>query len=165
VEGLDNEIIIKMRQIVRSINLESKKIQKQYGVSIPQVLCLNFIKESANYQSTQREIRNYLNLNASTITGIINRLEKKGLIARLPKLGDKRVSNIALTADGQRLLEKLPPLLQDKLTAQLNELPYEKVSRIENALNDLIELLNIKEIDASPVLTIEEKISDDHQKL
>jgi len=152
-----------MRQIVRSINLESKKIQKQYGVSIPQVLCLNFIKENSNYQSTQREIRNYLNLNASTITGIINRLEKKGLIARLPKLGDKRVSNIALTADGQRLLEKLPPLLQDKLTEQLNELPYEKVNRIEKALNDLIDLLNIKDLDASPVLTIEEKISDDNQ--
>ncbi|MCF8230995.1 MAG: MarR family transcriptional regulator [Bacteroidales bacterium] len=152
-----------MRQIVRSINLESKKIQKQYGVSIPQVLCLNFIKENPNYQSTQREIRNYLNLNASTITGIINRLEKKGLIARLPKLGDKRVSNIALTADGQRLLEKLPPLLQDRLTEQLNELPYEKVSRIEKSLDDLINLLNIKEIDASPVLTIEEKISDEHQ--
>lgn len=151
-----------MRQIVRSINLESKKIQKQYGVSIPQVLCLNFIKESSNYQSTQREIRNYLNLNASTITGIINRLEKKGLIARLPKLGDKRVSNIALTADGQRLLEKLPPLLQDKLTEQLNELPYDKVNRIEKALNDLIDLLNIKDLDASPVLTIEEKISDDN---
>lgn len=163
MQGLDNEIIIKMRQIVRSINLESKKIQKQYGVSIPQVLCLNFIKENPNYQSTQREIRNYLNLNASTITGIINRLEKKGLIARLPKLGDKRVSNIALTADGQKLLEKLPPLLQDRLTEQLSELPYEKVSRIETSLDDLISLLNIKEVDASPVLTIEEKISDDQQ--
>ncbi|MCF8309451.1 MAG: MarR family transcriptional regulator [Bacteroidales bacterium] len=163
MQGLDNEIIIKMRQIVRSINLESKKIQKQYGVSIPQVLCLNFIKDNPNYQSTQREIRNYLNLNASTITGIINRLEKKGLIARLPKLGDKRVSNIALTADGQKLLEKLPPLLQDRLTEQLSELPYEKVSRIETSLDDLISLLNIKEVDASPVLTIEEKISDDQQ--
>ena len=163
MQGLDNEIIIKMRQIVRSINLESKKIQKQYGVSIPQVLCLNFIKDNPNYQSTQREIRNYLNLNASTITGIINRLEKKGFIARLPKLGDKRVSNIALTADGQKLLEKLPPLLQDRLTEQLSELPYEKVSRIETSLDDLISLLNIKEVDASPVLTIEEKISDDQQ--
>lgn len=161
MEGLDNAIIIQMRQIVRSINLESKKIQKQYGVSIPQVLCLNFIKESPNYQSTQREIRNYLNLNASTITGIINRLEKKGLVARLPKLGDRRVSNIALTADGQKLLDNLPPLLQDKLTEQLNDLPYEKVSRIKNALNDLIDLLNIKDLDASPVLTIEDKISDD----
>lgn len=165
MESLDNAIIIKMRQIVRSINLESKKIQKQYGVSIPQVLCLNFIKESANYQSTQREIRNYLNLNASTITGIINRLEKKGLIARLPKLGDRRVSNIALTADGQKLLDKLPPLLQDKLTEQLSDLPYEKVNRIENALNDLIDLLNIKDLDASPVLTIEDKIADDTEKL
>lgn len=153
-----------MRQIVRSINLESKKIQKQYGVSIPQVLCLNFIKERPNYQSTQREIRNYLNLNASTITGIINRLEKKGLIARLPKLGDKRVSNIALTADGQKLLQTLPPLLQDKLTEQLSDLPEDKVLRIEKALDDLIGLLNIRELDASPVLTAEEKIADENTK-
>lgn len=153
-----------MRQIVRSINLESKKIQKQYGVSIPQVLCLNFIKERPNYQSSQREIRNYLNLNASTITGIINRLEKKGLIARLPKLGDKRVSNIALTADGQRLLQSLPPLLQDKLTEQLSDFPEEKVLRIEKALDDLIGLLNIRELDASPVLTAEEKIADENTK-
>ena len=46
------EIIIKIRQIVRSINLESKKVQSDFGVSIPQVLCLEFLKQSPNYQAS-----------------------------------------------------------------------------------------------------------------
>ncbi|MDZ7777296.1 MAG: MarR family transcriptional regulator [Bacteroidales bacterium] len=102
---IDNEIIIKIRQIVRSINLESKKIQKEYGVSIPQVLCLSYIRDAPNFQTTQKNIRNYLNLNASTVTGIINRLEKKGYIARLPKLGDKRITSITLTGFRPKITE------------------------------------------------------------
>lgn len=156
---IDNEIIIKIRQIVRSINLESKKIQKEYGVSIPQVLCLNYIKEAPNFQTTQKNIRNYLNLNASTVTGIINRLEKKGYIARLPKLGDKRITSITLTGSGQRLLNQLPPLLQEQLVAKISELPADKVGYINGGLDELINLLNIKELDASPVLTTEDRIN------
>lgn len=156
--NIDNEIIIKIRQIVRSINLESKKIQKEYGVSIPQVLCLNYIREAPNFQTTQKNIRTYLNLNASTVTGIINRLEKKGYIARLPKLGDKRITSITLTSAGQKLLDKLPPLLQDQLSEKLNKLPMERVDSVRIGLDELINILNIKDLDASPVLTAEEKI-------
>jgi DNA-binding MarR family transcriptional regulator len=158
VANIDNEIIIKIRQIVRSINLESKKIQKEYGVSIPQVLCLNYIREAPNFQTTQKNIRTYLNLNASTVTGIINRLEKKGYIARLPKLGDKRITSITLTSSGQKLLDKLPPLLQEQLSEKLNKLPMERVESVKVGLDELINILNIKDLDASPVLTAEEKI-------
>ena len=78
------DVLIQIRKIVRSINLESKKIQKEYGVSIPQVLCLNYLRESPNYQATQGKVKKFLNLNSSTVSGIIDRLEKKGLVARLP---------------------------------------------------------------------------------
>jgi len=158
VANIDNEIIIKIRQIVRSINLESKKIQKEHGVSIPQVLCLNYIKEAPNFQTTQKNIRNYLNLNASTVTGIINRLENNGYIARLPKLGDKRITSITLTGKGQRLLNELPPLLQDQLTEKLNKLPSDRAENVRTGLDELINILNIKDVDASPVLTAEDKI-------
>lgn len=158
--NIDNEVIIKIRQIVRSINLESKKIQKEYGVSIPQVLCLNYIRESQNFQTTQKNIRNYLNLNASTVTGIINRLEKKGYIARLPKLGDRRITSITLTGAGQKLLDSLPPLMQEQLIQKINELPPEKVDNINYGLDELINLLNIKGMDASPVLTTEDRINN-----
>ena len=108
------EILIKIRKIVRSIDIESKKIQKEYGVSIPQVLCLSYLRESSNYQATQGEIRKYVNLNSSTVSGIINRLEKKGYLARLPKAGDKRVANIVLTSAGDELLKTIPPLLHEQ---------------------------------------------------
>ena len=137
------EILIKIRKIVRSIDIESKKIQKEYGVSIPQVLCLSFLHESPNYQATQGEIRKFLNLNSSTVSGIINRLEKKGHLARLPKSKDKRVVNIALTSVGDKLLSTIPSLLHEQLSKKLQKLDQAKLDSVEESLNTLVTLLDI----------------------
>lgn len=150
------EILITIRKIVRSINLESKKVQKEYGVSIPQILCLSHLHASRNYQSTQGEIRKFLNLNSSTASGIIDRLENKGFVARLPKQGDKRVVNIALTSKGASLLEQIPALLHDKLSEKLQLLPKNKLQQIQHSLHTLVSLLNIEELEASPMITNEE---------
>jgi DNA-binding MarR family transcriptional regulator len=153
------EILIKIRKIVRSINLESKKIQKEYGISIPQMLCLDFLKRSQNFQSTQKQLRDFLNLNSSTVTGIINRLEKRGLIARLPKRDDKRTTHIILTSKGSKLLENTPPLLHDRLSKKLENLSNEKRKDIDNTLEILIKYFEIESIDASPVITVDETLS------
>lgn len=154
-------VIIKIRRIVRSINLESKKVQKEYGVSIPQLLCLEYLKEAPNYQATQRMIRDHMRLNSSTMTGIINRLERKGFVARLPKSGDKRVTNIALTSNGERILKNTPDLMQKRLDVKLRSLSDAEIGKINNALDLLIKMLEIEDIDASPVLTGgEENIRD-----
>ena len=154
------EILIKIRKIVRSIDIESKKIQKDHGVSIPQVLCLNFLHESPNYQSTQGEIRKFLNLNPSTVSGIINRLEKKGYLARLPKLGDKRVVNIALTSAGDKLLGTIPSLLHEQLAEKLQKLKDEELKKIEVGLNTLVTILDIEKVEASPVITLDAELED-----
>lgn len=152
------EILIKIRKIVRSINLESKKIQKEYGVSIPQVLCLNYLLQSENYQTTQGEIRKFLHLNSSTTSGIINRLENKGLIARLPKSGDKRVVTIALTSKGDKLLSTIPSLLHEQLSSKLQKLDSKTLVNVESSLELLVNLLEISELEASPMITIEDHL-------
>ncbi len=158
---MDNtEVLVKIRRIVRSINLESKKIQKEYGVSIPQVLCLGYLQRAPQFQSTQGEIRKYLNLNASTVSGIIRRLEKKGYLARLPKSGDKRVVNIALTTSGDQLLGKIPALLHEQLTEKLNRLEPDELERVQNGLDTLVKLLDIGSIEASPMITIEDDLEE-----
>ncbi len=157
-------ILIKIRRIVRSINLESKKVQKDHGVSIPQILCLEYLKNSPNYQASQKSIRDHLNLNSSTVTGIIKRLENKGYLARLPKIGDKRVTYIALTSNGDDLLNKTPDLLQQRLALKLKNLSDEQLNEIGKSLDTLINLLEIEGVDASPLLTIEEMASDTDDK-
>lgn len=152
------DILIDIRRIVRSINLESKRIQKDMGISIPQLLCLNFLSNCPDFMSTHRELTRFLHLNSSTVTGIINRLEQKSLLARLPKKGDKRVTNIALTSTGSKVLDSSPDLLHEKLNKKLSALPEDKVSTIKNALNELVKALEIDDLEASPVITMEEPI-------
>ena len=152
------EILIKIRKIVRTIDIESKKIQKEHGVSIPQVLCLTFLHDSRNYQATQADLRRFLNLNPSTVSGIIDRLEKKGYLARLPKIGDKRVVNIALTSSGDRLLKGIPSLLHVQLAEKLQKLSDKELNDVERGLNTLVTILEIDKEEASPMITIESDI-------
>ena len=154
------DILIKIRKIVRSVDIESKKIQKEHGVSIPQVLCLNFLRESDNYQTTQGELRKFLNLNPSTVSGIINRLEKKGYLARLPKSGDKRVVNIALTSAGDKLLSTMPSLLHEQLSEKLLQLTDEELEIVEAGLNTLVKILDIEKIEASPLITLDSDLGE-----
>ncbi len=154
-------ILIKIRKIVRSINIESKRVQKNYGISIPQLLTLSFLDSSENFQATHKQISNFIELNSSTTTGIIDRLEKKGLVARLPKKDDKRSTYIALTSKGESIYKETPPLLHEKLSENLESLSDEKLLEINNALDIIIDFFGIIDMDASPVIAPEENLDQE----
>jgi len=150
------DILIKLRKIVRSVNLESKRVEKEQGVSIPQLLCLQFLAEQEDYRTNAAKLKAFLNLNASTISGILRRLEKKGLVAKLPKASDKRVTLISLTANGMELIESAPITFQQKLSKKLQALPPEKLQTIIDGIDILTSIMEVDEIDASPIITSEE---------
>jgi DNA-binding MarR family transcriptional regulator len=151
-------ILVSIRKIVRSLNLESKSIQKEYGLSITQLLCLGHLESSLNYQCTHQELMQLLSLNSSTVTGIINRLEKRGYVVRLPKTGDRRVTYITLTAAGLKLLQETPNILHERLASRIDGLPKEDKEMIKKALEIITSAMEIKQIDASPLLTSDEPI-------
>jgi len=152
------EILINIRKILRSINLESKRIQKEYGISIPQYLCLNFLQSQEEFNATLTEIKTHLNLNASTVTGIISRLENRGYIAKLPNQEDKRSSKIYLTALGEKTVKSVPDLLHEKLTRKLKGLSNEELFQVKKSLDILVNLMEVNSIDASPLVISDEKI-------
>ena len=152
------EIIVSIRKIVRSLNLESKAIQKDFGLSITQLLCLGHLQSSTANQSTHKELMNILSLNSSTITGILKRLEKRGYIERLNNESDKRAKTITLTPSGIKLLEETPNVLHNRLSQKLQILSSEEKQMIQNGLGIITSAMQIKGIDASPLLTTEEPI-------
>jgi DNA-binding MarR family transcriptional regulator len=82
-------------------------------------------------------------------------LEKKGYLARLPKSGDKRVVNIALTTTGYKTLEEIPSLLHEQLSKKLKHLDEMELENVKTSLDTLLDLLDIKSVEASPLITIE----------
>ncbi|MBL6448984.1 MarR family transcriptional regulator [Fulvivirga sp. 29W222] len=149
-------ILINIRKILRSVNLESKRIQKEYGISIPQLLTLNFLKTCDDFKATHGQISKYLNLNSSTVTGIISRLEKKGYVAKLPNLKDKRITYVALTTNGASLLKKTPELMHEQLQTKLNKLSEDQLKEIERGFKLLIDVMGIDNIDAYPLVTLDD---------
>jgi len=150
------EILIKLRKIIRSINLESKRIQKEFGVSIPQLLVLQYLSDQEDYRASAKDIKNFINLNASTVSGIVHRLEEKGLIARLPNTADRRGRFITLTAKGAELLRESPTTLQEKMSKRLQRLTPEQIEDLNENIELLTQLMDADDIEAAPLITMTE---------
>jgi DNA-binding MarR family transcriptional regulator len=57
----------------------------------------------------------YLGLERSTMTGLVDRAEKRGLVARAPSEDDGRAIEVFLTKDGLKLAESLEEQLREAL--------------------------------------------------
>ncbi|MZD03600.1 MarR family transcriptional regulator [Streptomyces sp. SID5785] len=57
--------------------------------------------------AAMRALASTLTCDASNITGIVDRLEKRGLVRREPSASDRRVKNVVLTAEGERVTDAI----------------------------------------------------------
>lgn len=155
----DRDILMDLRKIIRAVNLEGKRVEKTYGVSIPQYLCLKHLNSSPNYTASLSELREVLQLNPSTITGVVQRLERNGYAARLPKTEDRRKTVIVLTQKGASVVQDNPDILHKQLLDRLKNMPEGEYERLSEAFKEIIRFLDVDELDASPIVTSEATIS------
>lgn len=148
-----DEIIIAIRRILRAVNLESKRCEKQYGLSMPQMLVLSFIAQEPDMRTTNKAIKDHMQLNASTVTGILKRLSKKGFTASVPNVDDQRGSIIALTQSGYNLIKSTPPPLQMKLEQGLEKLSEADRQKLTRYFEFVVQLLELEEGAAAPILS------------
>jgi DNA-binding MarR family transcriptional regulator len=146
------DILIKLRKILRSINLESKRIEKSHGISIPQLLALQYLKSQENYRSTSTNLKKHLNLNASTVTGILKRLEAKNMIVKIPDNADKRSMHVLLTAVGLEFLSNAPTTFQERITRSLSDMDLPTLQSLNRSIDLLIEIMNVDDMDAGQLL-------------
>ncbi|EGU60829.1 MarR family transcriptional regulator, partial [Vibrio nigripulchritudo ATCC 27043] len=114
------EVLIAIRQIIRAIDLHSKKLGKELGLTGPQLLLMRSIKELG--EVTIRELSNNTNMSQATATTILDRLERNGYVKRVRSVSDKRKVHAYLTDEGKAILEKAPLPLQDNFIDQFHKL-------------------------------------------
>lgn len=60
---------------------------------------------------SQRELAQHMNLSAPTVTVMLRRIEKVGLVERRPDPGDQRVTRVYLTEEGRRMTQEVAKVL------------------------------------------------------
>lgn len=149
-----NDLVIKdivesIRRLVRAENLDSRKMSKEFGLTGPQSLVLRLLVKNGALSSADLSRQMYVT--PSNITGIIDRLEKKGLVERIRKQGDRRVALITLTESGQKLGKNIPDPIEKKFINELADLEPEHLQILAMAMNQILNLIDTKGIEDAPL--------------
>jgi DNA-binding MarR family transcriptional regulator len=146
------DVLVSLRRIIRETDLQSKRMMKVSGLTIPQMMVLRAIENLGDV--TLKRISENVYLSQATVTIILNRLEDKQLVDRVRSSADKRIVNAQLTEDGRAVLAQAPPLLHEKFIERFDALePWEK-TQILSALQRVASMMDAESIDAAPLLDI-----------
>jgi DNA-binding MarR family transcriptional regulator len=140
-------IIYSIRRLMQAGELYTKELNKIYNVSSAQLNCLLAIYENGPLAPSQ--IAKLIMTNSSTITGIIDRLEQKGLVKRLRISDDRRIITVELTKYGKVLAENAPPPIQWKLVDGLNKISQRDIKSISDTLQKLTEMLEVQDLEVT----------------
>jgi DNA-binding MarR family transcriptional regulator len=149
MDKIDN-VLIALRRVIRATDLHSKQLVKISGLTTPQILLLQSIRDQG--EVSVGELANNISLSQATVTSILDRLEKRGFIYRERSEQDRRKVHTYLTGTGEAALKKAPKLLQESFIRQFRDLHDWEQTMIISSLERIAQMMGAEHIDASPVL-------------
>lgn len=148
----DLRILNAIRQIIRAADIDSRKLAAQHQITSPQLMCLMAVVEQGS--TTAIEIARRIHLSASTLVGVLDRLEAKDLVDRERNAEDRREIAVTPTTAGRNLVSKTPFPLQYSLAKALRQLSTDEQDQVAHWMDRLVELMGAGDIDDSPMLEI-----------
>lgn len=132
LESLPGHYIRRLQQIAVAIFLQETEA---HGITPVQYAALHRVGMMPGVD--QRTLARSIGLDTSTIAGVIDRLEARGLMLRNASPEDRRVRLLSLSEAGQTLLDAIEPDMlqaQDRILAPLPKAERSKFMRMLRAL-------------------------------
>ena len=147
---LEDQVIVALRRITRAIDLHSRGLMQQVGLTTPQLAALQAIGRLQPI--TVGSLAKSIHLSQATLTGILTRLETRSLVSRVRSVSDRRTVVVELTEEGQAVLESAPSLLQDRFRRELLKLQEWEQTQMLATLQRIAAMMDAEGIDAAPLL-------------
>lgn len=119
--------------------LNDKMAELNITRSQSDLLVYVFLKNKDGHEVNQVDIEKYLNLKNPTVSGLINRLEKKNYIERKSSNKGANFKSIVITSSGQKLLEEGKKIMQDAENSMFSVLTKDEKNKLEMLLKKIIE--------------------------
>lgn len=136
--------IQKFLAVYRHLRQYSRQRHKE-GISGRKLAALRYLEAGSR---TVGQIRDYLYISDSGTSELIARLEKMSYVTRTRSDVDNRVVIVDLTPSGRDLVQRTPLGGVSLLRERLRTLPQEKLSVINEAMTEILALLEIDHDDS-----------------
>jgi DNA-binding MarR family transcriptional regulator len=150
--NLTDEVVIALRRIIRAVELHSHALLTRYGLTGSQLAVLRVLADQDGAASVGVVARR-VHLSQATVTGIVDRLQRHGYVARLRSDTDKRRVLVSLTSDAEKLLSKAPPPLQESFIEELDKLQEWEQTQVLAVLQRVVAMMEAPPVDATTILT------------
>ncbi|MBT4882433.1 MAG: MarR family transcriptional regulator, partial [Glaciecola sp.] len=97
----DEELLVALRKVIRAIDIRSKELSRDVGLTGPQLIVLQQVGKNPGVMV--KEIAQNITLSPATVTSILDRMESRGHVNRVRSTQDKRKVGVFLTDVGQSL--------------------------------------------------------------
>ena len=124
-----------LRRIVKALHDYSTQVERQFGLTGPQLWALWELNRAGTL--SLKALSQRMHLEPSTVTGVVDRLQKRGLLVRVPDPEDRRRVILSLTAEGIHLLKGAPHPAQGQLLYALHAMDLEAVAQLNQTLKRL----------------------------
>lgn len=145
-EQFGDDILAALRRIIRAVDLQSRQLVRSHGLTGPQALLLKEVILAG--ELTVGQLADRVSLSQATVTDILLRLEKRGLIERQRSSEDKRRVLVHITVAGRRLMKNSLPLLQEAFLNKLNQLQEWEQTQLLASLQRLADMMNAQRFEA-----------------
>lgn len=157
-DSLERGIVRSLRRIIRAVGLYSKELLRKRNLTTSQLATLRQLARRGALSAG--DLARGISVSQATITGIVDRLESRGLVTRVRDMEDRRRVVIDLTEAGREVVATSPPPLHERFVVRLAELPTEEREEIARVLDRIVEMMEVEDVEASPVLATETTLAD-----
>ena len=133
-------------------DLDSRQLAANHRITAPQLVSLMAIAEKE--PTTAVDISHRVHLGASTMVGVLDRLEAKGLITRQRDSVDRRQVWVRATRAGRAVVVNTPFPLQHSLARAFEKMNKQERAQMAECVERLVRLMALSDLDASPMLEI-----------
>ncbi len=142
-EQAGTEIATLIRKINAGINQQMREIFKHGPLTPPQMMIVFMLAKEKRLKIS--EISKKMSLANSTVSGILDRLEKQEYIERIRSVEDKRIVYVQATSQLKKLHDEHHRVITTFLADLVADISEEEVTSILKGLNTLKELVQENE--------------------
>lgn len=121
-----------LRRVVKALQEYSSSVEKQFGITGPQLWALWELNRRG--PMSLKALAERMHLDPSTVTGVVDRLQKKGLVSREADPADRRRVVLDLTPGGAMTVKSAPHPAQGQLIHALSVMDAGQVEQLNRTL-------------------------------
>jgi DNA-binding MarR family transcriptional regulator len=123
----DLGLVDALAQLTFAVQGAFSRIAAEHDVSVPAARLLGIVRDR---QPTIGELATFLQLDKSSVTGLVDRAAERGLVARTASPADRRSVRVAITDAGRELIDRGAAALESEIAVLVSDLTPAQRTRL-----------------------------------